>query len=88
MKQVLHAVDYLHNNGVCHRDLKPDNIMFNTKSKQIKVMDFNVSKRFKLTNEIIQKNKELFIQKDNLPSPNKFDIFGEDSTTFTVQGNL
>ena len=47
-------------------------------------MDFNVSKRFILTDEIIQNNKALFIEKDNFPSPNKFDIFGEDSTTFTA----
>jgi len=31
---------------VCHRDLKPDNVMINLKSKAIKLMDFNISRRF------------------------------------------
>jgi serine/threonine protein kinase len=44
--QLCKAVNHLHQNGVCHRDLKPDNILINTKTKQIKVTDFNASKRF------------------------------------------
>ena len=35
---------YIHKIGVCHRDLKPDNILFN--GQQLKLIDFGVSKRF------------------------------------------
>lgn len=46
IKQLVLTVNYLHKNGVCHRDLKPDNLFFNPITKSIKLMDFNVSKRF------------------------------------------
>jgi len=29
LKQLLDIIEYLHVNGVCHRDLKPDNILIN-----------------------------------------------------------
>jgi maternal embryonic leucine zipper kinase len=32
--------------GLCHRDLKPDNILFDQDSSSIKIIDFGVSKRF------------------------------------------
>lgn len=31
--------------GVCHRDLKPDNILVNPDTKEIKLIDFGVSKQ-------------------------------------------
>lgn len=78
---MLLGIEYLHANGVCHRDLKPDNVMYSCKNKQVKLMDFNASKRFKINDEIIAKNKSSFLQGENMPSANKFNIFGDDTSS-------
>jgi len=43
-KQILAGITYLHTNGVCHRDLKPNNILVSEDGKIVKITDFNVSK--------------------------------------------
>lgn len=42
----MEGVKYLHEHKVCHRDIKPDNIMLTKDHKTLKLLDFNVSKRF------------------------------------------
>ena len=46
--QVLLGLNHLHSCGIIHRDIKPDNFLFKTKSKDsdIKLIDFGLSRRF------------------------------------------
>lgn len=44
IKQVIVAIEDCHQKGVIHRDLKLENVLFETKAKQkIKVVDFGIS---------------------------------------------
>jgi len=47
LKQVLSAVAFMHSKNIAHCDLKPSNIMFDTKSEyaQVKVIDFGFAQR-------------------------------------------
>ncbi len=42
MKGILEAINYCHKNMICHRDLKPGNILINDKN-EIKIIDFGLA---------------------------------------------
>ena len=46
--QITSAISHMHKNGVVHRDLKMENIMFESRepTARIKVLDFGLSKKF------------------------------------------
>ena len=50
VKQILSAIKHLHDHGICHRDLKLENIMLESsqfkKDPQIKVIDFGLASYF------------------------------------------
>jgi len=50
VKRIFHsivdAVDYLHENNIMHRDLKPQNILINTQGDSIKIADFGLARHF------------------------------------------
>ena len=44
--QILSGIDYLHVNGIVHRDIKPDNILLTQGGETCKMVDFGVSEMF------------------------------------------
>ncbi|CAD8170408.1 unnamed protein product [Paramecium pentaurelia] len=50
IKQLLLGIQHAHSKGICHRDLKPDNILVNleedSQPPHVKIVDFGVSRRF------------------------------------------
>lgn len=40
MLQLLQALAYMHEMQICHRDLKPDNIIYDATTQRVKIIDF------------------------------------------------
>ena len=43
IRPILNGLEYAHGKGIIHRDLKPSNVVFSTKEKLFKIIDFGVS---------------------------------------------
>lgn len=54
VSQICSAISHMHKNGVVHRDLKVENIMFESRepTARIKVLDFGLSKKFLNTKDM------------------------------------
>lgn len=42
--KLCYGLDYLHQHGIVHRDIKPANFLFSKDGKQVKIVDFGLSK--------------------------------------------
>lgn len=46
LKQILSGVSYCHSHGVWRRDLKPQNVLVDTRNETIKICDFGLARGF------------------------------------------
>jgi calcium-dependent protein kinase len=52
IRQIVMALSHCHNAGICHRDIKPDNLIFaNKESDTLKLIDFNLSEKLENINQ-------------------------------------
>ena len=42
-QQIISGVEYLHKLKIVHRDLKPENLLLDSKTKDLKIVDFGLS---------------------------------------------
>ncbi|KAG7393841.1 hypothetical protein PHYPSEUDO_000018 [Phytophthora pseudosyringae] len=57
LHDVCQALDYVHTRGVCHRDVKPENVLLSDRSAKpnVKVADFGLSRRQRQGEQIVEK---------------------------------
>jgi len=47
MYETLRTLEYAHERGIIHRDIKPPNVLMNTKTKQVRVIDWGISEYYR-----------------------------------------
>ena len=50
--QLLNGVCFIHQHGLCHCDLKAENVMIDTHSEILKIIDFGLSKRLEAATSV------------------------------------
>ena len=53
MFQIMDALSFLHHHEIAHRDIKPQNVLYDPETKKVKLIDFGISKKFKKNGELI-----------------------------------
>ncbi|CAD8157209.1 unnamed protein product [Paramecium pentaurelia] len=69
--QILEAINYMHKNGFVHRDIKPDNILFNDLGQfsQLKIIDFGITKKL----QDLEKDKDMKFGTPGYMAPEMFE---------------
>ncbi|CAD8069052.1 unnamed protein product [Paramecium sonneborni] len=70
MQQILEGINYMHTNGYVHRDIKPDNILFNDLGQfsHLKIIDFGITQKL----DIQEKNKDMKFGTPGYMAPEMF----------------
>lgn len=58
--QLLKILAYFQEKKLVHRDIKPENIIYNPKTKQIKLVDFGIARELKKGNQLWTNTGTLF----------------------------
>ena len=45
--KILETLIYLHKKGICHRDIKLQNVLYDSSTETIKLIDFGISKKIR-----------------------------------------
>ncbi|CAD8155686.1 unnamed protein product [Paramecium octaurelia] len=71
IQQIMEGINYIHQSGFVHRDMKPDNIVFNDLGQfsQLKIIDFGITKRI----EDLEKEKDMKFGTPGYMAPEIFD---------------
>lgn len=93
-QEALEAIKYIHSLGVVHRDIKPDNILINTKDRLIKIVDLGLSHEGKY-HDLTQSNHMLgtpfYLPPESFNGVNavtdKSDVYSLGLTFFTLLAN-
>jgi len=60
IKQLLDGVQFIHENHICHRDIKPGNIYVTDDLSNLKILDFNVALTFKHVSNCLEYTPSMF----------------------------
>jgi len=50
----MEVLSYIHEKNIIHRDISLENILYNQKTGEIKLIDFGISKRLNCTDEVAE----------------------------------